>query len=165
MNQSAAPPVSRPPPAAGTQLEQIVGGLTEGIILIQPDHRVVWANAAALAMHGADRLEDLGCTADEYRANFVVRFPDGRALDHGQHPMDRVLAGEAFDDVIVEVHRHQNSAIRWTYRIRSLIIRDGQGRAERLALIVHDATEQAAAERRFERMFAANPAPAVICRL
>ena len=148
-----------------SQLEQIVAGLTEGVILIEPNRRLVWANEAALAMHGVTRLKDLGGTVDEYQANFVLRFPDGRALDHGQHPVDRVLAGEAFDDVVVEVHHRDNRELDWTHRLRSLVIRDGQGRTERLALIVHDATEQAEAEERFERMFAANPAPAVICRL
>ena len=34
-----------------------------------------------------------------------------------------------------------------------------------LALVLHDATEWASAEERFERTFNANPAPAVICRL
>jgi PAS domain S-box-containing protein len=154
-----------PPPAGPSQLEQIVTGMTEGVILIEPDRRLVWANEAALAMHGVTRLEDLGGTVDEYRANFVLRFPDGRALDHGQHPVDRVLAGEAFDDIIVEVHHRDNRELDWTHRIRSLLIRDGEGRTERLALIIHDTTEQAEAEERFERMFAANPAPAAICRL
>jgi PAS domain S-box-containing protein len=164
----AKPPLaSRPPspPTNASQLEQIVTGLTEGVILIEPDRRLVWANQAALAMHGVTCLEDLGGTVDEYRANFVLRFPNGRALDHGQHPVDRVLAGEAFDDVVVEVHHRDNRELDWTHRLRSLVIRDGQGRTERLVLIVHDATEQAEAEERFERMFAANPAPAVICRL
>ena len=37
--------------------------------------------------------------------------------------------------------------------------------ADCLALVLHDATEWASAEERFERTFNANPAPAVICRL
>jgi PAS domain S-box-containing protein len=156
---------SLPPPGDQSQLEQIVTGLTEGVILIEPSHRVVWANQAALEMHGVQTLEELGSTVEEYQANFVLLFPDGRELDHGQHPIDRVLAGEAFDDVIVEVRHRSRNEVDWTHRIRSLIIRDREGRTERLALIVHDATEQAAAEERFERTFAANPAPAVICRL
>ena len=165
VSSSAAVASVPPPPAPPTQLEQIVSGLSEGVILIEPDRRLVWANAAALAMHGARTLQDLGCTVDEYRANYVLRFPDGRSVNHGQHPIDRVLAGEAFDDVLVEVHRHNSIKTKWTYRIRSLIITDRGGRTDRLALMVHDATEQAAAEKRFERMFAANPAPALICRL
>ena len=155
-----------PPPADLSQLEQIVTGLQEGVILIDPDRRVVWANGAALAMHGVRTLQELGCSIDEYLTNFVLRYPDGRDLDDGQHPVNRVLAGEAFDDVVVEVRRRRmGGELKWTHRIRSLIIRDGDGRTERLALIVHNASEQAAAELRFERMFAANPAPAVICRL
>jgi PAS domain S-box-containing protein len=161
-SKAAAP---TPPPADLSQLEQIVTGLLEGVILIDPDRRVVWANGAALAMHGVETLQDLGCNIDEYLANFVLRYPDGRDLDHCQHPVNRVLAGEAFDDVVVEVRHRRLGKLKWTHRIRSLIIRGGDGRTERLALIVHNASEQAAAELRFERMFAANPAPALICRL
>jgi PAS domain S-box-containing protein len=165
VTSSAALSSVPPPPADPSQLEQIVTGLTEGVILIDPDRRVLWANAAAFEMHGVKRLEDLGSTVEEYQANFHLCFPDGREFDDGQHPVERVLSGEAFDDVIVEVRHRRTRELKWTHRIRSLIIRDGQGRTERLALIVHDATEQAAAEQRFERMFAANPAPALICRL
>ena len=50
-------------------LRQIIAGLDEGVILIDPDQSILWANAAALAMHGVDAVEDLGATVDAYRQN------------------------------------------------------------------------------------------------
>ncbi len=50
-------------------LRQIVAGLDEGVILIDPDQSLLWANDAALTMHGVERLEQLGRTVDEYRAD------------------------------------------------------------------------------------------------
>jgi hypothetical protein len=45
-----APLAARPtsPPAGAPQLEQIVAGLTEGVILIEPDRRLVWASAVVI---------------------------------------------------------------------------------------------------------------------
>ena len=45
------------------------------------------------------------------------------------------------------------------------MLTNAAGEPNCLALVVHDATEWASAEERFERIFNANPAPAVICRL
>jgi PAS domain S-box-containing protein len=79
--------------------------------------------------------------------------------------MDRVLAGEAFSDVIVEVARAGEADPRWVHQIRSLVLTDRDGDPDCLVLVLHDATERFSAEERFERAFGANPAPAIICRL
>ncbi|MBB3820788.1 PAS domain-containing protein [Xanthomonas arboricola] len=49
----AAPPSSPPSSTNRRQLQQIITGLSEGVILIEPDQSITWANEAALAMHGA----------------------------------------------------------------------------------------------------------------
>ena len=33
------------------QLQQIIAGLSDGVILLDPDQSILWANEAALAMH------------------------------------------------------------------------------------------------------------------
>ena len=43
-----------------SQLQQIIAGLTEGVILLEPDQTITYANDAALDMHGVTRLEELG---------------------------------------------------------------------------------------------------------
>ena len=53
------------------QLQQIIAGLTEGVILIDPDQSISWANEAALAMHGVEELKELGTTVSDYRKRFV----------------------------------------------------------------------------------------------
>jgi PAS domain S-box-containing protein len=148
-----------------SQLEQIIAGLTEGVILVEPDQTITYANEAALEMHGVRGLDELGRTVDEYRQNFVVRHHSSDLLDHGRYPIDRVVAGEAFDDVVVVVAHKTNQDRDRTHRIRSLVITDHAGNPDCLVLIVHDVSGQIEAEHRFERAFAANPAPALICRL
>ncbi|WP_375456133.1 PAS domain S-box protein [uncultured Methylobacterium sp.] len=146
------------------QLRQIVSGLSEGVILIRPDRTIAYANPAALAMHGVEALDDLGATVAAYRHNFLLAYRNHHEIGPVQHPLDRVLAGERFRDAVVEVRQARDPDRVWMHRIRNLVITDGQGRPS-AALILQDVSDRYEAEARFEAMFRANPAPAVICRL
>ncbi len=85
------------------ELRQIIAGLSEGVILVEPDQTIAYANEAALAMHGAESLDELGETIDAYREKFALRYRNKRAPE--SYPIERVVAGERFHDVIVEVTR------------------------------------------------------------
>jgi PAS domain S-box-containing protein len=146
-------------------LQQIIAGLTEGIILLDPDQTIVWANDAALAMHGVASRADLGADVSEYHQRFELRYRNHHRVEPGSYPMDRVVAGEEFDRVTVEVARVGDAEMSWVHEIRSLLLSDTAGDPDCLVLVINDATERVSAEERFERTFAANPAPAVICRL
>jgi PAS domain S-box-containing protein len=147
------------------QLEQIIAGLTEGILLIDPDRSIVWANETALAIHGVEHLRDLGADATQYRKKFVLRYRNNHLLASKQYPIERLLRGELFRDVIVEVTRPDDEELRHVHQVRSLILTDLAGRSESLVLVIQDVTERFSAEERFEKAFSANPAPALICRL
>jgi PAS domain S-box-containing protein len=157
-------PISHPRPDR-RQLQQIVAGLSEGVILIDPDQSIVWANEAALAMHGVERLEALGDNITEYRDRFELRYRNNHRLSAGQYPMDRVVAGEAFNDVVVAVALAGEDEPRWVHQVRSLVLTDAAGEPECLVLVLRDATERFDAEERFEAAFNVNPAPAIIARL
>jgi PAS domain S-box-containing protein len=148
-----------------TQLRQIVAGMSEGVILICPDQTITYANPAALAMHGVAVLDDLGGTVREYRRNFVINYRNHHEIGPVQHPLDRVLAGERFHDAVVEVRQARDPERVWMHRIRNIVTLDDQERPSALALILQDVSDRYEAEARFEAMFRANPAPAIICRL
>ncbi|WP_368045281.1 PAS domain-containing protein, partial [Gilvimarinus algae] len=38
------------------QLQQIIAGLSDGVMLLEVDQTIIWANEAALRMHGVDSL-------------------------------------------------------------------------------------------------------------
>lgn len=147
------------------QMEQIVAGLSEGVILIEPDQSIAYANAAAVTMHGVADAGDLGATVSEYRANFTLHYRNHRQIGPLQHPLDRVLTGEVFRDVVVELVPNREPSRRWMHCLRSLVTTDAGGVPSGLALVIQDVSERYQAEARFERMFNANPAPAVICRI
>jgi PAS domain-containing protein len=70
-----------------SQLEQIIAGLTEGVILVEPDQTITYANEAALEMHRVRGLDELGRTVDEYRQNFVLRHHSSDLLHQGHYPI------------------------------------------------------------------------------
>ncbi|KQT14508.1 LuxR family transcriptional regulator [Methylobacterium sp. Leaf399] len=145
------------------ELRQIIAGLSEGVILVEPDQTIAYANAAALAMHGVETIDELGQTVDAYRARFSLRYRNNRTPN--QYPIERVVSGESFQDVIVEVTRTDRPDIEFVHCLRSLVATDRDGNPSCLALILKDVSDQFEAEERFETTFNANPAPAVICRL
>ena len=153
------------PRADRRQLQQIIAGLGEGILLIDPDRSIVWANETALAIHACERLEDLGADATQYRKRFVLTYRNHHRLTTKQYPIERVLAGEAFSDVVVEVGRPRDEGFHRVHRVHGFALTDADGIRESLVLVIEDVTERYGAEDRFERAFNANPAPALICRL
>ena len=148
-----------------SQLQQIIAGITEGIILIEPDQAITYANETALAMHGVRNLDDLGKSVDAYRRNFIVRSRAKQPIQEGRSPIERLVAGEIFEDVVVDVAHCDKPTVDWVHRIRSLIVKTSKGLPDCLVLVITDISARLEAEERFEQMFTANPAPAVICRL
>ena len=147
------------------QLQQIIAGLSDGVILLELDQTILWANEAALAMHGVSRIGELGNNAGEYVERFNLRYRNNHTLTSEQYPISRVATGETFSDVLVEVTPHNDEERTWVHSVRSMVLTDRDGDIESLVLIMSDVTDWANAEQRFEKTFNANPAPAVICRL
>lgn len=156
----------RSSPADNTRnhLEQVIGGLIDGVIFINPDGKISWANDAALKMHGAETLADLGGTVRGYCRRHVLRYRNNRKLEHSQYPIHRLFEGIEFDSVVVEVSRKKNETCRML-KTRGLTLQNMDDKVVTYVMIMEDLTDQFEAEQRFERAFNANPAPALICRL
>jgi PAS domain S-box-containing protein len=155
----------QPPRINRGSLQELIGGLSDGIILVEPNGDIAWANGSALEMHRVDSIEELGADAREYRRRFTLRYRNNHLLDEGQYPLERLLAGETIDDVTVEISPADDLDLVWVHTVRSMIISDGTDKPDVLALILRDETPRFEAEERFERSFNANPAPGLICRL
>jgi PAS domain S-box-containing protein len=148
------------------QLQQIIAGLSDGVMLFDTNGNIVWANEAALAAYGVEKLAGLGENEAALFQRFNLHYRNHHALQAEDFPMARLLAGNAFSDLVVEVTRPgEKDGAKRVHRLRGLILTDAAGAPESLVLVVHDVTGQISAEERFERTFNANPAPAVICRI
>jgi PAS domain S-box-containing protein len=148
--------------AGRRQLQQLVAGMTEGIALVEPDRRIVWANAAMLAMHKVKTQAELGATIEEYRKRFALRFRNGHVVKAASYPMAQALEGQLMDDTLVELRVRGEDDPIGIHRVRTLLL---EGEGTLYAAIHHDVTAAFQAQERFERTFASNPAPALICRL
>ncbi|MFJ2537537.1 helix-turn-helix transcriptional regulator [Pseudomonas sp. NPDC087614] len=147
------------------QLQQIIAGLSDGVILLELDQSILWANEAALAMHGVNRIGELGTNADEYAKRFSLRYRNNHPVPPEHYPISRAARCEVFSDVLIEVFAVDDPERIWVHSVRSMVLTDRDGQPESLVLIMSDVTDWANAEQRFEKTFNANPAPAVICRL
>ncbi len=150
--------------AGATHLQQIIARLTEGLILVDPDGTLSWADDTALELHGARTLADLGGTAAGYAKRFQVAYRGGEPLRAEEYPIQLLLHGETIDRALIEVTRRADGK-RWVHEIRTMVLTDADGEPDSLVIILNDETERFNAEERFERAFAANPAPAIIVRL
>jgi len=153
--------------AGGTlrHLEQLIGCLSAGVILIDLSGTIIWCNDAALTMHGVAKAEDLGATADEYTQRFALSLPNGQRLASREYPVMRLLAGDSFPDLEVRVGATGADEPRWTHHVRDVVMTGEDEEPDCLALVIQDVSEQTEAEARFQAMFQANPAPALILRL
>ncbi len=146
-------------------LQNLIAGLSDGLILLENDGTIEWANRAALKMHRVDAISELGADAGSYRRNFTLRYRNNHLLDEGQYPLERLLVGETFEDVTVEISPSDDETECWVHTVRGLILEDAGAKPDVLVLIIRDETPRFEAEARFESAFNANPAPGLICRL
>ena len=78
-------------------------------------------------MHGVTELKALGATVTDYRERFRLRYRNNHPVRDGHYPMDRVIAGEEFSDVTVEVESAADETVSWVHRIRSLVLTNAAG--------------------------------------
>lgn len=145
-------------------LQQVLGSLTQGILLVAADGSITWANPAAAQMHGCAQAAELAMSAAAYRRRFVLRYLNHHKLTARQYPLARLAAGDPFHELTVALARKDSAPFERVLEMRGVLTGQVPNQTEAAALIIKDVTERASAEERFERAFASNPAPALILR-
>ena len=144
--------------------EMCIRDRSDGVILLDPDQSILWANDAALAMHGAAQISDLGSNAKAYAKRFALRYRNSGVVPADSYPINRVARGETFSDVLVEVtSAAADKARTWVHRVRSLVLADSRGEPESLVLIMDDVTDRASAGQCFATAFRLSPVPILLC--
>jgi PAS domain-containing protein len=90
--------------AAGpTHLQQIIAALTEGVIIVDPNGSLSWADETALRLHGVRSLKELGGTAGGFAERYQLAYRNAARLRPDEYPIQRLLKGETIDKALVEV--------------------------------------------------------------
>ena len=144
------------------QLEAMIADLSVGVLTLEPDGELRYANRAALQMHGVADLSGLGGTSAGYQQRFLLGDLQDVPLLPAAYPLERLLGGDTFTDLNVKLTMGGDTFV---HTCRGIRVADEGGETDFYALFLDDETERFDAEERFERTFAANPAPALINRL
>jgi len=124
-------PPPGPAPAAeasGDVLRDVLGQLTEGVAVLHPSGRLLYANAEAVRIWG---FSDPGQVPGSWQAlapRFEVRDPDGEPVPPERWPAARVLAGERVDDLQYQFVAEDGVA-RWVRCAGGLVDLEGGERA------------------------------------
>lgn len=91
-------------------LQQVIAGLTDGVVFVEPDQNISWANTAALRMHGVESVEDLGGDVEGSRTT------SGGGCRRRRRPRERDPARRR-----IRLHggrdaRHGTAELRWPNR-------------------------------------------------
>ncbi len=136
------------------RLRIVTEHMTDGLVIVQLDGRVIHWNPAARAMH------DLGSEADErlwltdFASIFSLEKLDGSPLPFDQWPISRLLRGERLQEMDLRIRRVAGGWER-AFRYNGAIVRDSKG--EQLAFVtLTDITARRKGESRMRRLIESN---------
>jgi PAS domain S-box-containing protein len=153
------------PELSTAQLEAVLRGVADAVVVTDPQGRVLSMNAAAGSLYGYEQLLphmcDVRALRQRVRDTFVLALEGGGPLDDDAWPWDRAFAGQTFDDVILRVRRRDEASARvFSFRCEKV-----DGDPPLTVLTLRDVTEQRRSELRYRASFEHNPTPVFIARL
>jgi len=128
------------------QLEAILQGVAEGITVMSPEGRLIYANDAAARMIGYHDVSSLlAATSDEAAERFEIEDEAGTRLPLSALPGRRALMGETPDPTVLHFRTRGQRDDRWSL-VRAAPILDDEGRVQFAVNIFHDITDRKRAE-------------------
>jgi PAS domain S-box-containing protein len=133
--------------ASRNQLEVILFGIADGVIVQEANGRFVYANEAAARLAGFNSVEEyLNATAAEISERLDVVDARGQPFDYDRLPARRALRGEDAPEMVVQYRRRDTWETRWSLT-RARLVHAADGRPLAIS-IFHDLTERIRAEQR-----------------
>lgn len=131
------------------QLEIILQGVADGIVVYTDDNQIMYANGAAAQLVGLTTSTSLlDSSVDTIMQQFTLSDEQGRQLCASDLPHQRVLAGEMEAQATIGYTPHGSSEPnRWVH-VTGRPVFDEQGKLVFAVTIIHDLTERVLDERR-----------------
>ncbi len=137
--------------------EAILSTMADGVVMTDPEGSVIYHNAASLAIHGYNSLNDAIRTKEGIRDEWTCMEPDGTPLAYDAWPVARVIRGESFQGYEVRVRRN-DTGVEYVGSFSGAPVRDENGRIITTLLTLRDITAKKRLElalRRSEERFRA----------
>jgi PAS domain S-box-containing protein len=125
------------------QIEAILDGMAEGLLIVDARGDVIRANPAASRILGLNTAGNLG--------SFEVRTLDGRLVAEQDLPVRRALRGETVSGLVLQIRR-EDTALHRIVSYSATPLPDEAGKISLAVLVLHDITEQKQAEAELQRM-------------
>jgi signal transduction histidine kinase len=137
-------------------LASVVESIGDGLMLLGPDRKIVYANPAALKQLGCRREGELeGMDADEFAQRFLLTYPNGARV-----PPERFASQRAFDEegtIRYKAILHPGRDREMVFVASAAGVRTRPGdHAPLVVSLLHDVTDSENLERLRDRFFAAS---------
>ena len=127
------------------RLERILGVLAEAVTVHDEAGKLVYANAAAASLLGAESVEELlAAEPGELAARFIITREDGTPVQESDLPGQRLVAGEDAPTLLTHSIERRTGREYWLLT-KATLLDDGGTLAVN---IIEDVTEAKTAERR-----------------
>jgi len=135
-------------PGTEQLFDAVVGALSDAVTIRDRDHRIVYANRAALDHMGfASWTEMRDVPAGRIMADYDVTDEHGHSVTMDQIPSVRLLRGEEAAPLLIRtVHRH-TGVVHWNL-LKASPLRGSEGTIEATITTIEDVTDQRLAELR-----------------
>ena len=127
--------------ASNARTEAILRSLHEGVVIFDLEGNVLDMNPAALRIHGFAQVEEARRPMRVYSDNFELRSSDGELLPVDAWPLARVVQGETFSNLEVEV-RNRKTREAWTASYSGAPVRAPSGEIPLGVVTIRDVTAQ-----------------------
>jgi PAS domain S-box-containing protein len=125
--------------AALAQLEAVLNGVTDGIIVGDLAGNILMMNPACLKIHGYQSSSEMPARTEDFTAMFSLTQADGQPVPDEERPLARVLRGDVFTDYEVRVTRRDTGA-EWWESISGNPVRDKSGKVILVVVTMRDIT-------------------------
>lgn len=133
------------------QLETILQGIADGIMVFDQTERLLYVNEAAARATGYASVQDmLEATLAEIQRKFEFMNESGQSFSPAQLPHRRALQGAQNPVEILRARNTETGQERWSV-VKSTPILDEQGRVKLAVTITHDITKRKQAEQALRR--------------
>src|SRR5664280_1198985 len=128
------------------RFDAIVGSLSDPVTIRDREHRIVYANSAALDQLGFQSWEQLRETPPEsIMSDYLVRGQDGREIAMEDIPSVRILRGERAEPLLIRTVNRETGVRRWNL-LKAAPLLNEDGGIEATITIIEDVTEQKRSE-------------------